>query len=99
MITLYKKGTTMFNQTNMIVGSIYAISLVTGGMIGLGILKLTQDEDRIARAAGKKASASASEYLQSVYRKRVDRMFEMLESSDISPENEDEIRNLIDCPL
>ena len=89
----------MFNQTNMIVGSIYAISLVTGGMIGLGILKLTQDEDRIARAAGKKASASASEYLQSVYRKRVDRMFEMLESSDISPENEDEIRNLIDCPL
>ena len=89
----------MFNQTNMIIGSIYAISIVTGGIIGLGILKLTQDEDRIAKAAGKKASASASEYLQSVYHKRVDTLLELLESSDVSPETEDEIRHLVDCPL
>ncbi len=89
----------MFNQTNMIVGSIYAISLVTGGIIGLGILKLTQDEDRIARAAGKKASASASEYLQSVYRKRVDRMLELIDTSDISNDTADELRDLVDCPL
>ena len=89
----------MFNQTNMIIGSIYAISIVTGGTIVLGILKLTQDKDRIARAAGKKASASAIEYLQSVYRKRVDRMLELIDTSDISNDTADELRDLVDCPL
>ena len=89
----------MFNQTNMIIGSIYAISLVTGGIIGLGILKLTQDEDRIARNAAQKAIASTSDYLQGVYHKRVDTLLELLESSDVSPETEDEIRHLVDCPL
>ena len=89
----------MFNQTNMIIGSIYAISIVTGGTIVLGILKLTQDKDRIARAAGKKASASAIEYLQSVYRKRVDRMLELIDTSDISNDTADKLRDLVDCPL
>ena len=89
----------MFNQTNMIIGSIYAISLVTGGIIGLGILKLTQDEDRIARNAAQKAIASTSDYLQGVYHKRVDTLLELLESSDVSSETEDEIRHLVDCPL
>ena len=41
----------MFNQTNLIIGSIYAISIATGGIIGLGILKLVENEDRIARNA------------------------------------------------
>ena len=89
----------MFNQTNLIIGSIYAISAAAGGMICLGILKLAQDKDRIARAAGKKASASASEYLQSVYRKRVDRMLELIDTSDISNDTADELRDLVDCPL
>ena len=89
----------MFNQTNMIIGSIYAISFVTGGTIVLGILKLAQNEDRIARAAGKKASASAIEYLQSVYRKRVDRMLELIDTSDISNDTADKLRDLVDCPL
>ena len=89
----------MFNQTNMIIGSIYAISIVTGGTIVLGILKLAQDKDRIARAAGKKASASAIEYLQSVYRKRVDRMLELIDTSDISNDTADKLRDLVDCPL
>ena len=89
----------MFNQTNMIIGSIYAISIVTGGTIVLGILKLAQDKDRIARAAGMKASASAIEYLQSVYRKRVDRMLEIIDTSDISNDTADELRDLVDCPL
>ena len=89
----------MFNQTNMIIGSIYAISIVTGGTIVLGILKLAQDKDRIARAAGMKASASAIEYLQSVYRKRVDRMLELIDTSDISNDTADKLRDLVDCPL
>ena len=89
----------MFNQTNLIIGSIYAISAVTGGIVVLGISKLVENEDRIARNAGQKASASAMEYLQDVYHKRVNKMLEILESSDVPPETEDEIRNLVDCPL
>lgn len=89
----------MFNQTNLIIGSIYAISAAFGGICALGIAKLVENEDRIARKAGQKASASAMEYLQDVYRKRVDTMYELLESSDVSPETKDEIFNLVDCPL
>lgn len=99
IITLYKKGTPMFNQTNLIVGSIYAISIALGGTIGLGIVKLVENEDRIARNAAQKAIASTSDYLQGVYHKRVDNLLELLESSDVSPETEDEIRHLVDCPL
>lgn len=98
-IILYKKGTPMFNQTNLFIGSIYAISIATGGIVGLGILKLVENEDRIARNAAQKAIASASDYLQGVYHKRVDTLLELLESSDVSPETEDEIRHLVDCPL
>ena len=89
----------MFNQTNLIIGSIYAISVAVGGICALGIIKITNNEDRTAREAGKKASASAMEYLQGIYRERVKMTLEMLESSDVSPETEDEIRHLIDCPL
>ena len=89
----------MFNQTNLIIGSFYAISAAVGGICALGIAKITHNEARTAREAGKKASASAIEYLQGVYRERVEKTLEMLESSDVSPETEDEIRHLIDCPL
>lgn len=89
----------MFNQTNMIVGSLYAISVATGGIIALEILKLVENEERIAKNAGKKASASAMEYLQDVYRKRVDKMYDLLDSSDVSTETKNEILDLVDCPL
>ena len=93
----------MFNQTNLIIGSIYAISAAVGGICVLGIHNLVSNEDRIARDASKKAAqraiASTSDYLQSVYHKRVDQLLEILESSDVSPETEDEIRHLVDCPL
>nr|DAS39801.1 MAG TPA: hypothetical protein [Caudoviricetes sp.] len=89
----------MFNQTNLIIGSIYAISAVTGGIVVLGLSKLVENEDRVARNAAQKAIASTSNYLQGVYHKRVDQILELLESSDVSPETEDEIRHLVDCPL
>ena len=89
----------MFNQTNLIVGSLYAISAAVGGICALGIAKITHNESRTAKIASQRAIDSASNYLQSVYHTRVKRVIEMLESSDISPEFEEEIRNYIDCPL
>lgn len=89
----------MFNQTNLIIGAIYSISLVTGGMIGLGILKLTQDEARIANAAAKRATCSLDDYLQGVYHKRVERMLEIIDTADISDDTATELRDLVDCPL
>ena len=52
----------MFNYTNMFIGSIYATSLATGGLIALGVLKLAQNNDRIARKAARKATALADNY-------------------------------------
>ena len=89
----------MFNQTNLIIGAIYAISAVTGGMIGLGILKLTQDEARIQKAAAQRATRSMDDYLQGVYHKRVERMLEIIDAADISDDTADELRDLVDCPL
>ena len=89
----------MFNQTNAIIGSIYAISAVVGGSIVLAIVKLTSNEARIANTAAKKANASVSEYLQGVYRKRVDDVFETIESSEISDETKAKLLAIVDSPL
>ena len=89
----------MFNQTNMIIGAIYAISAVTGGMITLGIIKLTRNEARIENAAAKRAVRSLDDYLQGVYRKRVERVLEIIDTAGIPDDTADELRDLIDCPL
>ena len=89
----------MFNQTNAIIGSIYAVSAVVGGSIVLAIAKLTSDEARIAKTAGKKANASTSEYLQGVYRKRVDDVLEIIDSSEISDETKAKLLGVVDNPL
>ena len=41
----------MFNQTNLIVGSIYAISAAVGGICAFGIAKITHNEARTAKVA------------------------------------------------
>ena len=89
----------MFNQTNMFIGSIYATSLATGGLIALGVLKLVQNDDRIARKAARKATASMDKYLQSIYRVRAQETLDLIYSSDASSELKDKIRDLLDCPL
>ena len=89
----------MFNQTNAIIGSIYAVSAVIGGSIALAIVKLTSDETRIAKAAGRKANASTSEYLQGVYRKRVDDVLEIIDSSEVSDETKAKLLGVVDNPL
>ena len=89
----------MFNQTNAIIGSIYAVSAVVGGSIVLAIVKLTSNETRIAKTAGKKASASTSEYLQEVYRKRVDDVLEIIDSSEVSDETKAKLLGVVDNPL
>lgn len=89
----------MFNQTNMFIGSIYATSLATGGLIALGVLKLVQNNDRIARKAARKATASMDNYLQSIYRVRAQETLDLINSSDASSELKDKIRDLLDCPL
>ena len=89
----------MFNQTNAIIGSIYAVSAVVGGSIVLAIVKLIDNETRIANTAAKKANASVSEYLQGVYRKRVDDVLEIIDSSEISDETKDKLLDIVDCPL
>lgn len=89
----------MFNQTNMFIGSIYATSLATGGLIALGVLKLVQNNDRIARKAARKAIASTDKYWQSIYRVRAQETLDLINSSDASSELKDKIRDLLDCPL
>ena len=89
----------MFNQTNMFIGSIYANSLATGGLIALGVLKLVQNNDRIARKAARKAIASTDKYWQSIYRVRAQETLDLINSSDASSELKDKIRDLLDCPL
>ena len=89
----------MFNQTNAIIGSIYAISAAIGGSIVLAIVKLTSNEARIAKTAAKKANASTSEYLHGVYRKRVDDVLEIIDSSEISDETKAKLLDIVDCPL
>lgn len=89
----------MFNQTNMFIGSIYATSLATGGLIALGVLKLVQNDDRIARKAARKAIASTDKYWQSIYRVRAQETLDLINSSDASSELKDKIRDLLDCPL
>lgn len=89
----------MFNPTNMFIGSIYATSLATGGLIALGVLKLVQNNDRIARKAARKAIASTDKYWQSIYRVRAQETLDLINSSDASSELKDKIRDLLDCPL
>ena len=89
----------MFNQTNMFIGSIYATSLATGGLIALGVLKLVQNDDRIARKAARKAIATTDKYWQSIYRVRAQETLDLINSSDASSELKDKIRDLLDCPL
>lgn len=89
----------MFNQTNMFIGSIYATSLATGGLIALGVLKLVQNNDRIARKAARKAIASTDKYWQSIYRVRAQETLDLINSSDASSELKDKIRDLLDCSL
>lgn len=89
----------MFNQTNMFIGSIYATSLATGGLIALGVLKLVQNNDRIARKAARKAIATTDKYWQSIYRVRAQETLDLINSSDASSELKDKIRDLLDCPL
>ena len=87
----------MFNKTNVIIGTI-ALAVI-GGSIALTIVKLTSNETRIAKTAAKKANASTSEYLQAVYRKRVDDVFEIIDSSEISDETKSKLLDIVDCPL
>ena len=89
----------MFNQTNLFIGSIYVTSLATGGLIALGVLKLVQNDDRIARKSAKKAIASTDDYLQKTYHKRAHKALDLIYSSDTSSELKDKIRDLLDCPL
>lgn len=89
----------MFNQTNMFIGSIYATSLATGGLIALGVLKLAQNNDRVARKAARKAKTLMNNYLQSIYRVRAQETLDLINSSDASSELKDKIRELLDCPL
>lgn len=89
----------MFNQTNLFIGSIYATSLATGGLIALGVLKLVQNDDRIARKSARKAIASTDKYWQSIYRVRAQETLDLINSSDASSELKDKIRDLLDCPL
>lgn len=89
----------MFNQTNLFIGSIYATSLATGGLIALGVLKLVQNDDRIARKSARKATALADKYWQSIYRVRAQETLDLINSSDASSELKDKIRDLLDCPL
>lgn len=89
----------MFNQTNLFIGSIYATSLATGGLIALGVLKLVQNDDRIARKSARKATALADNYWQAIYRVRAQETLDLIYSSDASSELKDKIRDLLDCPL
>lgn len=89
----------MFNQTNLFIGSIYATSLATGGLIALGVLKLVQNDDRIARKSARKAKALADNYWQAIYRVRAQETLDLINSSDASSELKDKIRDLLDCPL
>ena len=89
----------MFNQTNLFIGSIYATSLATGGLIVLGVLKLVQNDDRIARKSARKAMALADNYWQAIYRVRAQETLDLVYSSDASSERKDKIRDLLDCPL
>ena len=90
----------MFNRTDMIIGSLYSISVATGGIIMLEIFKLVdRAEDRAAKKDCRKAIASAMEYLQDIYQNRAHTTLDLLESSDISEETKEEIRDLLDCPL
>ena len=89
----------MFNQTNLFIGSIYATSLATGGLIALGVLKLVQNDNRIARKSARKAKALADNYWQAIYRVRAQETLDLINSSDASSELKDKIRDLLDCPL
>ena len=89
----------MFNKTNFIIGSIYATSIATGALVMLGVLKLVHDDDRIARKAARKATASMDNYLQAIYRVRAQETLDLVYSSDASSELKDKIRDLLDCPL
>lgn len=89
----------MFNQTNLIIGAIYSVSAVAGGLIVLGVYKLTQNEYRIERKAAQKAIASTDNYLQGEYRKRVNQTLELIEDSGVQPEIAEKLLDLLDCPL
>lgn len=89
----------MFNQTNLIIGAIYSVSAVAGGLIVLGVYKLTQNEYRIERKAAQKAIASMDDYIQSEYHKRVNQTLELIEDSDIQPEIAEKLLDLLNRPL
>lgn len=89
----------MFNKTNMFIGSIYATSIATGALVMLGVLKLVQNDDRIARKSARKAKALMNDYLQAVYRVRAQETLDLIYSSDASSELKDKIRDLLGCPL
>ena len=89
----------MFNQTNLIIGAIYSVSAIAGGLIVLGVYKLTQNGYRIERKAAQKAIASMDAYLQGEYHNRVNQTLELLENSGVQPEIEEKLRDLLDCPL
>lgn len=89
----------MFNQTNMFIGSIYATSIATGALVTLGVLKLVQNDDRIARKSAQKAKALMNDYLQAVYRARAQETLDLIYSSDASSELKDKIRDLLTEPL
>ena len=89
----------MFNQTNLIIGAICAVSAVTGGLIALGVYKITQNECRLEKEVAQKAIATMDDYLQGVYHTRVNETLELLENSGIQNETADKLRDLLDCPL
>ncbi len=74
----------MFNQTNMIVGSLYAISLLPENHIALEILKLVENEGTNRKNAGKENLAPLPWNTCRTYRKRVDKISDLLDSSDVS---------------
>ena len=89
----------MFNKTNLIIGAIYAVSAVTGGLIVLGVQKISQNEYRLEKKAVQKAIAATDDYLESVYRMRVNLALKQLEDSGAQTVTVDSLRDLLDCSL
>lgn len=90
----------MFNRTNMIVGSIYALSIAVGCVAVYDVVKIADRmADRTANKDCRKAIASAMEYLQDIYQGRVHTTLDLLDSSGVPEETKEEIRDLLDCPL
>nr|DAM44952.1 MAG TPA: hypothetical protein [Caudoviricetes sp.] len=89
----------MFNRTNLIIGAIYALSASVTVVALSDLVRCVYNEDRIAKKHGRAAAHSAMEYLQGIYQKRAHETIDLIHDSGISPEIEDKLIDLLDCPL